>query len=122
MDRAQLVVVMAKGDGVGRTVRPYGVKSNDDLAAALGPTAPLRGVVFPDIKSSEARRAIRCQIQGKDPARRICFRRVALVGPGKIIFVQPDKTGGAQNGCRPWGRLCAGGPGGEQPAQDQGIS
>ena len=80
VDRAEFVVAMAKSDGAGRPVRTHRIKGKHNLAAALRPAAMLGRVVFADVKRGEDRGAVRSQVEGEDPFRRIGRRRMTLVG------------------------------------------
>ena len=79
VNRAELVVVMAKGYGAGRPVCAHRIERKNDLAAALRPTAMLRRVVFAYVQSGEHCCAVRGQAQSKDPSRRVGRRRMSLI-------------------------------------------
>ena len=84
MNRAELVVVMAKGYGAGRPVWTHRIKGKNNLAAALRPTAMLRRVVLANVQRGQHCRAVRSQAQSKDTSRRVGRRRMSLIGTGEI--------------------------------------
>lgn len=99
VDWAQLVVAMTKRNGPGRSIRPHRVKGKNDLPATLCPAATEGGVVFADVLGGEHGAAIRSEVEGKDPFRRIRRRCVALVDAGKIRLVPLGYQGG-EGGCK----------------------
>jgi hypothetical protein len=92
VNRAELVVAMAKGYWAGRLVGSHRVKRKHDLATALHPAAMLGHPVFANVKGVENGCAVRSQIEGEDPFRGIGRRRVALISTSKISILPPDKA------------------------------
>jgi len=108
---------MAKGDWAGRLVRPHGVKRKHDLAAGLHPAAMLGHAVLANVKRVENGCAIRSQVEGEDPFRRIRRRRVALISTGKISLLPPGKAD--SSGPSRVLQLCSGASGWNEPAKRQ---
>ena len=117
VNRAELVVAMAKGDWMRRLVGSHGVKRQHDLAAGLHPAAMLGHPVFADVKGVENGCAIRSKVEGEDPFRGIGRRRVALVSTTKISILSPEKGGPSGLGCGL--RLISSANGWNQPAKRQ---
>jgi hypothetical protein len=91
---------MAEGYGAGRLVWPHRVKRKHDLAAVLHPAAMLGHAVLADVKRVENGCAIRGQVEGKDPFRRIRRRRLALISTCKISLLPPGKVDGCSRASR----------------------
>jgi hypothetical protein len=108
---------MAKGDRAGRLVRTHGVKRKHDLAASLHPAAMLGHAVFAKVKRVENGCAIRSQVEGEDPFRRIRRRRVPLISTSKISLLPPGKADSSGPGRAL--QLCSGGSGWNEPAKRQ---
>ena len=85
---------MAEGYWAGWLVRPHWVKRKHDLAALLHPAAMLSHAVLANVKRVENGCAIRSQIEGEDPFRRIRRGRVALISTNKISLLLPGKGDG----------------------------
>jgi hypothetical protein len=92
VDRAELVVAMAKGYWTRWLVRSHGIKCKHNLATVLHPAAMLGHPVFANVKGVENGRAIRGEVEGEDPFRRIGRRRVALISTSKISILPPGKA------------------------------
>ena len=95
VNRAELVVAMAKGYRAGRPVWTHGIKCENYFAATLGPTAMLRRVVLTYVQGGEHCRAIRSQVEGKDTSRRIGGRRMSLISTGEISLAHAGEHGSA---------------------------
>jgi hypothetical protein len=108
---------MAKGDRAGRLVRAHGVKRKHDLAASLHPAAMLGHAVLAKVKRVENGCAIRSQVEGEDPFRRIRRRRVTLISTGKISLLPPGKADSSGPGRAL--QLCSGASGWNEPAKRQ---
>jgi hypothetical protein len=108
---------MAKGDRAGRLVGTHGVKRKHDLAASLHPAAMLGHAVFAKVKRVENGCAIRSQVEGEDPFRRIRRRRVTLISTSKISLLPPGKADSSGAGRAL--QLCSGASGGNEPAKRQ---
>jgi hypothetical protein len=92
VDRAELVVAMAKGYWTRGLVRSHGVKCKHDLTTGLHPAAMLGHPVFANVKGVENGCAIRSEVEGEDPFRGIGCRRVALISTSKISILPPGKA------------------------------
>jgi hypothetical protein len=108
---------MAKGDRAGRLVRTHGVKRKHDLAASLHPAAMLGHAVFAKVKRVENGCAIRSQVEGEDPFRRIRRRRVTLISTSKISLLPPGEADSSGPGRAL--QLCSGASGWNEPAKRQ---
>jgi len=108
---------MAKGDRAGRLVGTHGVKRKHDLAASLHPAAMLGHAVFAKVKRVENGCAIRSQVEGEDPFRRIRRRRVTLISTSKISLLPPGEADSSGPGRAL--QLCSGASGWNEPAKRQ---